>query len=127
MGGMTGVGTPELAAKMTEAGGLGVFAIHNAGGETDEEMIENGDSRDTVVRATLVLSSSLQFFRHPGRSTFCDLGCRGPRSLDLDEARHDAFSACTLLDHDASQMAPPSGSMEGSSQLFLVNLLLLFF
>ena len=42
MGGMTGVGTPELAAKMTEAGGLGVFAIHNAGGETDEEMIENG-------------------------------------------------------------------------------------
>ena len=23
MGGMTGVGTPELAAKMTEAGGLG--------------------------------------------------------------------------------------------------------
>jgi len=42
MGGMTGVGTPELAAKMSEAGGLGVFAIHNAGGATDEEMIENG-------------------------------------------------------------------------------------
>ena len=39
---MTGVGTPELAAKMSEAGGLGVFAIHNAGGATDEEMIENG-------------------------------------------------------------------------------------
>lgn len=42
MGGMTGVGTPQLAAKMSEAGGLGVFAIHNAGGATDEEMIENG-------------------------------------------------------------------------------------
>jgi NAD(P)H-dependent flavin oxidoreductase YrpB (nitropropane dioxygenase family) len=45
MGGMTGVGTPELAAKMSEAGGLGVFAIHNAGGATDEEMIENGADR----------------------------------------------------------------------------------
>ena len=42
MGGMTGVGTPELAAKMSEAGGLGIFAIHNAGGATDEEMVENG-------------------------------------------------------------------------------------
>ena len=42
MGGMTGVGTPELAAAMSAAGGLGVFAIHNAGGSTDEEMIENG-------------------------------------------------------------------------------------
>ena len=42
MGGMTGVGTPELAATMSAAGGLGVFAIHNAGGATDEEMIENG-------------------------------------------------------------------------------------
>jgi NAD(P)H-dependent flavin oxidoreductase YrpB (nitropropane dioxygenase family) len=42
MGGMTGVGTPELAAHMSAAGGLGVFAIHNAGGSTDEEMIENG-------------------------------------------------------------------------------------
>lgn len=42
MGGMTGVGTPKLAAAMSEAGGLGIFAIHNAGGETDEEMLENG-------------------------------------------------------------------------------------
>jgi len=31
MGGMTGVGTPELAAAVSDAGGLGVFAIHNAG------------------------------------------------------------------------------------------------
>uniref|UniRef100_A0A6U6F5A3 Uncharacterized protein n=1 Tax=Odontella aurita TaxID=265563 RepID=A0A6U6F5A3_9STRA len=31
MGGMTGVGTPELAAAVSKAGGLGVFAIHNAG------------------------------------------------------------------------------------------------
>lgn len=42
MGGMTGIGTPQLAAAMSLAGGLGVFAIHNAGGKTDEEMIENG-------------------------------------------------------------------------------------
>jgi len=42
MGGMTGVGTPELAATMSAAGGLGIFAIHNAGGASDEEMIENG-------------------------------------------------------------------------------------
>eukprot|EP01052_Picozoa_sp_SAG31_P052409 SAG31_NODE_12925_length_906_cov_1.002478_2_plen_102_part_00 len=44
MGGMTGVGTPELAAKMSAAGGLGIFAIHNAGGANDSEMIENGRS-----------------------------------------------------------------------------------
>eukprot|EP01126_Amoeba_proteus_P027778 TRINITY_DN2750_c0_g2_i5.p1 TRINITY_DN2750_c0_g2~~TRINITY_DN2750_c0_g2_i5.p1 ORF type:complete len:195 (-),score=10.55 TRINITY_DN2750_c0_g2_i5:619-1203(-) len=31
MGGMTGVGTPELAAAVSKAGGLGIFAIHNAG------------------------------------------------------------------------------------------------
>jgi len=31
LGGMTGVGTPELAAAVSEAGGLGTFAIHNAG------------------------------------------------------------------------------------------------
>jgi len=31
MGGMTGVGTAELAAAVSEAGGLGIFAIHNAG------------------------------------------------------------------------------------------------
>jgi len=31
MGGMTGVGTPELAAAVSNAGGLGVFAAHNAG------------------------------------------------------------------------------------------------
>ena len=31
MGGMTGVGTPELAAAVSNAGGLGLFAIHNAG------------------------------------------------------------------------------------------------
>ena len=31
MGGMTGVGTPELAAAVSNAGGLGIFAIHNAG------------------------------------------------------------------------------------------------
>mmetsp|Transcript_34690 Transcript_34690/g.107816 ORF Transcript_34690/g.107816 Transcript_34690/m.107816 type:complete len:368 (+) Transcript_34690:82-1185(+) len=42
MGGMTGVGTPQLAAAVSQAGGLGIFAIHNAGGRTDEEMIENG-------------------------------------------------------------------------------------
>ena len=30
MGGMTGVGTPELAAAVSNAGGLGVIAIHNA-------------------------------------------------------------------------------------------------
>jgi len=42
MGGMTGVGTPQLAQAVSEAGGLGIFAIHNAGGKTDEEMIENG-------------------------------------------------------------------------------------
>lgn len=42
MGGMTGVGTPALAAAMSLAGGLGVFAIHNAGGKTDDEMVENG-------------------------------------------------------------------------------------
>lgn len=42
MGGMTGVGTPQLAAAVSQAGGLGVLAIHNAGGATDEEMIENG-------------------------------------------------------------------------------------
>eukprot|EP01126_Amoeba_proteus_P027779 TRINITY_DN2750_c0_g2_i6.p1 TRINITY_DN2750_c0_g2~~TRINITY_DN2750_c0_g2_i6.p1 ORF type:complete len:318 (-),score=61.24 TRINITY_DN2750_c0_g2_i6:99-1052(-) len=28
---MTGVGTPELAAAVSKAGGLGIFAIHNAG------------------------------------------------------------------------------------------------
>lgn len=31
MGGMTGTGTPELAAAVSNAGGLGVIAIHNAG------------------------------------------------------------------------------------------------
>src|SRR3989338_7757967 len=31
MGGMTGVGTVELAAAVSEAGGLGIFAAHNAG------------------------------------------------------------------------------------------------
>jgi len=31
MGGMTGVGTPELAAAVSNAGGLGLFAAHNAG------------------------------------------------------------------------------------------------
>lgn len=31
MGGMTGVGTPELAAAVSNAGGLGLIAIHNAG------------------------------------------------------------------------------------------------
>lgn len=31
MGGMTGVGTPELAAAVSNAGGLGIFAAHNAG------------------------------------------------------------------------------------------------
>ena len=31
MGGMTGVGTPELAAAVSNAGGLGIVAIHNAG------------------------------------------------------------------------------------------------
>lgn len=31
MGGMTGVGTPELAAAVSNAGGLGMIAIHNAG------------------------------------------------------------------------------------------------
>lgn len=35
MGGMTGVGTPELAAAVSNAGGLGIFAAHNAG--TPEE------------------------------------------------------------------------------------------
>ena len=28
---MTGVGTPELAAAVSNAGGLGIIAIHNAG------------------------------------------------------------------------------------------------
>lgn len=31
LGGLTGVGTPELAAAVSNAGGLGIFAIHNAG------------------------------------------------------------------------------------------------
>lgn len=31
LGGLTGVGTPELAAAVSKAGGLGIFAIHNAG------------------------------------------------------------------------------------------------
>eukprot|EP00164_Ancoracysta_twista_P002126 GFYU01002807.1.p1 GENE.GFYU01002807.1~~GFYU01002807.1.p1 ORF type:complete len:349 (-),score=73.42 GFYU01002807.1:30-1028(-) len=31
LGGMTGVGTPELAAAVSNAGGLGLFAVHNAG------------------------------------------------------------------------------------------------
>ena len=31
MGGMTGVGTPELAAAVSNAGGLGIMAIHNSG------------------------------------------------------------------------------------------------
>mmetsp|Transcript_35 Transcript_35/g.93 ORF Transcript_35/g.93 Transcript_35/m.93 type:complete len:344 (+) Transcript_35:160-1191(+) len=31
LGGMTGVGTPELAAAVSNAGGLGIFCIHNAG------------------------------------------------------------------------------------------------
>jgi NAD(P)H-dependent flavin oxidoreductase YrpB (nitropropane dioxygenase family) len=31
LGGMTGVGTPELAAAVSNAGGLGIIAIHNAG------------------------------------------------------------------------------------------------
>ena len=29
MGGMTGVGTPELAAAVSNAGGLGIFCAHN--------------------------------------------------------------------------------------------------
>ena len=29
--GMTGVGTPELAAAVSNSGGLGIIAIHNAG------------------------------------------------------------------------------------------------
>lgn len=32
MGGMTGTGTPELAAAVSNAGGLGIIAVHNAGG-----------------------------------------------------------------------------------------------
>jgi len=31
VGGMTGCGTPELCAACSNAGGLGTFAIHNAG------------------------------------------------------------------------------------------------
>eukprot|EP00457_Paulinella_chromatophora_P004745 gb/GEZN01004758.1/.p1 GENE.gb/GEZN01004758.1/~~gb/GEZN01004758.1/.p1 ORF type:complete len:347 (+),score=51.32 gb/GEZN01004758.1/:95-1042(+) len=31
MGGMTGTGTPELAAAVSNAGGLGIFCAHNAG------------------------------------------------------------------------------------------------
>lgn len=31
MGGMTGVGTPELCAAVSNAGGLGTIAAHNAG------------------------------------------------------------------------------------------------
>lgn len=31
LGGLTGVGVPELAAAVSRAGGLGMFAIHNAG------------------------------------------------------------------------------------------------
>ena len=31
LGGMTGVGTPELCAAVSNAGGLGTFAAHNAG------------------------------------------------------------------------------------------------
>jgi len=31
MGGMTGTGTPELCAAVSNAGGLGIFAAHNAG------------------------------------------------------------------------------------------------
>lgn len=31
MGGMTGIGTPELAAAVSNAGGLGLFCAHNAG------------------------------------------------------------------------------------------------
>jgi NADH:quinone reductase (non-electrogenic) len=31
MGGLTGAGTPELAAAVSNAGGLGIFAVHNAG------------------------------------------------------------------------------------------------
>ena len=31
MGGMTGTGTPELAAAVSNAGGLGLFAVLNAG------------------------------------------------------------------------------------------------
>jgi len=35
MGGMTGVGTPELAAAVSNAGGLGVLCAHNAGSPED--------------------------------------------------------------------------------------------
>jgi len=31
MGGMTGIGTPEMAAAVSNSGGLGIMAIHNAG------------------------------------------------------------------------------------------------
>mmetsp|Transcript_38224 Transcript_38224/g.41444 ORF Transcript_38224/g.41444 Transcript_38224/m.41444 type:complete len:335 (-) Transcript_38224:71-1075(-) len=31
MGGMTGIGTPEMAAAVSNSGGLGIIAIHNAG------------------------------------------------------------------------------------------------
>ena len=31
MGGMTGIGTPESAGVVSNAGGLVIFAIHNAG------------------------------------------------------------------------------------------------
>jgi NAD(P)H-dependent flavin oxidoreductase YrpB (nitropropane dioxygenase family) len=31
MGGLTGVGTPELAAAVSNAGGLGIITLHNAG------------------------------------------------------------------------------------------------
>ena len=33
MGGLTGVGTVELAAAVSNAGGLGMFTAHNAGSE----------------------------------------------------------------------------------------------
>merc|ERR1711991_836914 len=40
MGGMTGVGVPELAAAVSNAGGLGIIAVHNAGSpEAAREMI----------------------------------------------------------------------------------------
>ena len=35
MGGMTGSGTPELAAAVSLAGGLGIFPIHGAGNTND--------------------------------------------------------------------------------------------
>ena len=42
LGGMTGVGTPELCAAVSNAGGLGTFAAHNAG--TPENLKVSGSN-----------------------------------------------------------------------------------